>query len=365
MTEDTGRTFARRAVRVVSPAEAVELFDEREPGSVLVHYRGERRHPAGDSAQVSWFNDDGEGLIRCIDDAGLLVLPLRGNLRDDLAPVVAGIEDVPGPQRTSDLWTLVAALCSPDWFSITRALRLTYLSDVTVRASLNRLIDAGFIEARVPARKRVKLYRPCYDDPDVIAEFVAPHWQAWREGGGTAALKADQRYFVAEVPWRVLAKRLEGAAVWPTGVTYLEGGPQALDRPTVSAGGPQPIVDLYARVDRDGEFAGRLGSTLSMIQEPVMTGRLCLLRADHPVTAIHSFHAQYVSDRTPWPPGLAAMDAWNHADARVRQEARRVWRQWIESQLMAQEGGGLDGAADPGSGGPLPGRRQAHDEAGS
>ena len=77
---------------------------------------------------------------------------------------------------------------------------------------------------------------------------------------------------------------------------------------------------------------------LTLIQDPhiarIPISTICVLPDQHP--AIRLYERRQNSGLYPsgWPWGLAALDAIDHADARVRQAAEDAWRDWLDSQDM-------------------------------
>ena len=239
------------------------------------------------------------------------------------------------------MWAMLISLCSPDWFGIERLNQLTGISQVSLRGAMERLRDAGFLEIRQrPDDRRHLRYRPIFDDPNVLCEYMQVHWRAWRDGGGTPALKPVHTYFTTEEPWRLLGKRLAQRAIsaWPTGVTYLEGGPMALDTPTLAAAGGSPRIDLYCLQNNLELLHNLLNCTPLPVQHEDMTGRICALDENHPI-ALLALHRLQLSYATPLPWGLAALDAIDDADQRVAQEGRAWLRKWVEHQAIEQRKG--------------------------
>jgi len=333
---EAGPSRQRWTVRTLSPVEAAQ----RPPGgqAVLIHFAGKRRHPLGEQAQLSWYNDDGEGLIlHHGKDGSVIAMPLRGHQDVEHLPFAARREnDGRGPIRLVELWVLLTALCWPRTpLKIERFQMVTGVSLVSLRPAVRRLVDHGFLSRRRAQDGRTYLYRAVFETPEYLEEYVHYLWSAWRSGDGAAGFKAIRRYFYTQLPWRAMDTSSE-RAVWPTGLTFMEGGPKALDAPLVTGGTSNPTLDLYAIGKDIAEMGRALGLQLSRKREPDMQGSLCLIDADHPVARIYLARADY---GIRWPSGFAAMDALDHDDARVRQEARKLWRDWIINQRCEYEKG--------------------------
>jgi len=335
---ETGPSRRRWPVWTLSPVEAAQ----RPPDDhvVLIHFAGKQRHPLGEQAQISWYNDEGEGLILHHGNGiGVIAMPLRGHQEVEHLPFAARREnDGRGPIRLVELWVLLTALCWPRTpLKIERFQMITGVSLVSLRPAMRRLVDHGFLSRRRAQDGRTYLYRAVFETPEYLEEYVHYLWSAWRGGDGAAGFKAIRRYFYTQLPWRAMDTSSEPwRDVWPTGLTFMEGGPKALDAPLVTGGTSIPTLDLYAIGNDIAEVGQALGLQLSRKREPDMQGSLCLIDADHPVARIYLAREDY---GIRWPSGFAAMDAMDHDDARVRQEARKLWRDWISNQRREYEKG--------------------------
>lgn len=329
---------AEQRVRVI---EEAQLRGESLGVDVVIHYRGSRRHPHDEDAPISWFNDDGRGLLRMLDSQRSLLLPLRGVVRQEHEPMTrqGGSR---GPSRTSDLWAVVGALCLPSWFTIRDATQLTGFSANTLRPALSRLFDLGLVDMRPSTtNSRQWRYRPQLDDPLAVADFLRVNWSEWRQGGGTAEIKAHYRYFFPSLAWSLVGTRVmtKEVTAWPTGSTYLEGGPGAAPD-AVLAASRIPECEIYCTDTSLDAVAKRLGVTLSRSRDRGMTGRVCVLNAEHPIMRIYQARQQKAIYSPPWPLGLAALDALDHAEERVRMEAKSALKRWLANQVSEQRKGG-------------------------
>jgi len=59
---------------------------------------------------------------------------------------------------------------------------------------------------------------------------------------------------------------------------------------------------------------------------------MCVLPDDHPAIRLYERRRTSGISSMGWPWGLAALDALDHRDARVRQAAEDAWNEWITNQ---------------------------------
>lgn len=328
--DDSGGLVATASVTVFPAAAYVQEAASADGLAPLLHYPGAQKHPASDQAALSWVNDQGLGLLRLIEPGKrLLVLPLTGFLRQSHDPIPRRTGQR-GPSRSSDLWAVVAAWSLPAGFTTAELCDITGLSAVTVREALRRLKDLGLI-ADDP--RRPGFLMPCLGHGDILRTFLIERWSEWRRGTGTPQLRPDLRGFVAHQDWPLLHKRLAaaGIAAWPTGATALEGGPLTSQRAWLIPSGLEPEVHLIIAASSLADFARSAAVNLS--SDPRQgSSSLCVLAEDHPALRLIAHRTQRGFYQPAWPWGLAALDALEHRDARVRQAAEEALREWITNQ---------------------------------
>lgn len=305
--------------------EAADLGGLPTPATTLIRYPKSTTHPAGERAPISWVNQDGVGLLRLISSDQVIVLPLLGPRRSEHQPV-GDDHGARGPRRSADLWLAVAAWCHPDGFGPTELAALTGISKVTVHRWLGEAREIGIIDADPRARGGRYVVRASH--AELFGTFVQQRWKAWRDGTGHPGLRPDYRYFTASSEWRVLdgMVRKAGLMCFPSGVTVLEGAasPQAW----ISPGGLLPELFLYASASDCTRLENVAALAVRRARERDDDSTLCVLADDHPALRLHRWLA---SREVRWPYGLAALDAMEHHDARVRQAAKTAWRSWIDA----------------------------------
>jgi len=335
--DPAGRTVAHRRVRLVEATTylAAETSAGRDP--VVLHYIGNQRHPAGEQAALSWVNDEGRGLIRLLQDGGpILVLQLHGSLNQEHQPI-ARRTGSRGPSRSSDLWVVVVAWSLPAGFTASEIANITGISTVTVRDALVKLLAMGLVDHDP---RRASTYLPCIRRGEVLHTFLTERWSEWRLGTGTPSLRPIYRSFAAIQEWAVLHRRLQPTAIrcFPTGVTALEGGPDltqtAAQRAWLLPSGLDPEVHCYVVAEDAERFAETAQITLLPHDQANGTSSVCLLAADHPAMRLVAHRRAKGFYQPAWPWGLAALDAHEHADARVRQAADEALREWITNQSI-------------------------------
>jgi len=336
IADGEGRVVMTLPMTLRSPHEVLELEAAPARAPVLITYPGASKHPAGDVAPVSWLNEEGYGLLRVVNASkGILVMPLMGRVRLPHAPVLprGGRR---GPSRASDLWLIVSALSLPAGFTVPDLIAITGLTDRTVRPWLRSLVEAGLIAHDLqgassgPARR----YGFVASQRHLLDSLLQDRWREWRSGTGHPSLRPHYRPFIAQQDWKDIYRRLrqEKLVCFPSGITFLEGGPGCGPRSWISAGGSVPELFLYTTQDDVGVLASRLGISL-LADKPEATGvpisTLCVLPGDHPAIRLYRTRRNDAAYVHPWPWGIAALDAFDHEDARVRQAAREAWRQWL------------------------------------
>lgn len=311
---------------------------------IVLFYRGGLRHPAGVQADISWFNAEGQGLLRIIDSRRKrhLLLPLIGEKVSPDAPIEPR-QGVRGPSRSADLWLMATMLCLPrNRVSVLRLISTIGFSEMLVRRRLHDLADLGLI-ASAPSDdgERSQCFSAKLQEASAIARigtFMRERWVAWRSGTGTGPLRPKFAYFSTGTEWTGLQPRLTEAGIrcFPSGVTYLEHG-GAPYRRWLQPGGMRPELHVYV-VPADVErLAHMLGTAVS--NDPANgTSTLCILPPEHPAMRLHAYRTEnhYVPA---WPTGFAALDAIEHADPRVAEAADEAWRWWIDNQASEQSKG--------------------------
>ncbi|MBA2479165.1 MAG: hypothetical protein H0V44_00775 [Planctomycetes bacterium] len=300
---------------------------------MILHYAGNQRHPAGEQAALSWVNDEGRGLIRLLQDGGpILVLQLHGPLPQEHQPI-ARRTGSRGPSRSSDLWVVVVAWSLPAGFTASEIADITGISTVTVRDALVKLQAIGLVDHDP---RRASTYLPCIRRGEVLHTFLTERWSEWRLGTGTPSLRPIYRSFAAIQEWNLLYRRLQPTAIrcFPTGVTALEGGPDTAQRAWLLPSGLDPEVHCYVAAEDTERFAETAQITLLPPDRANGTSSVCLLAADHPAMRLVAHRRAKGFYQPAWPWGLAALDAYDHPDARVRQVADEALRGWITNQSI-------------------------------
>ena len=329
--DPAGQTVAHRRIRLVEATSflAADAATGRDP--VILHYTSSQRHPAGDQAALSWVNDEGQGLIRLVKDGGpVVVLQLQGLLRQEHQPI-ARRTGSRGPSRSSDLWVVVVAWSLPAGFTAGDIADITGISTVTVRDALQKLQAIGLVD-RDP--RRTSAYLPCLGRGDVLRTFLTERWGEWRHGTGTPNLRPTYHSFVAIQEWAALHRRLQPTSVicFPTGVTALEGGPDTAQKAWLLPAGLDPEIHCYVTEEDAERFAKAAQVNLLPHDRANGSSSVCILPADHPAMRLVAHRRAKGFYQPAWPWGLAALDACDHPDARVRQVADEALREWITNQ---------------------------------
>jgi hypothetical protein len=339
VTDGDGHVAAYAAMAVRSPDEVLNAGGGTRRAPILIRYSGAASHPAGDLAPVSWFNEVGHGLLRLVEPGKrFVVMPFVGRLRSPHAPV--GQRDGQrGPSRASDLWLVVAAWCLPAGFAVSDLVSITGLTELTVRTWLTSMLEAGFIcaDPQAGARQRAKRYVFVAAERTALEGFVQQRWQEWRSGTGHPSLRPSYRHFIAQHDWKEIHRilRSEKLLCFPSGITFLEGGPGCGPRSWILPGGSIPELFIYTSADDVPLLTGKLDITLLAERSSVSgvaVSTLCVLPPRHPALQLYRRRRESAIYANAWPWGIAALDAWDHEDARVRQAAREAWREWMENQ---------------------------------
>jgi hypothetical protein len=123
---------------------------------------------------------------------------------------------------------------------------------------------------------------------------------------------------------------------FPSGITVLEGGPGAGPKawlmPQTMPGVDEVFLytthsDLKRLVDLLGiSLVADVGDTSAAVST------ICVLPDEHPAIRLYERRRTSGVATYAWPWGLAALDALDHKDARVRHAAEDAWRDWIDNQ---------------------------------
>ncbi len=304
----------------------------------MIHYPGKAKHPAGEFAPVSWFNDEGIGMLRFAERSKrVIVLTLLGVLRPSHQPVALS-RRTRGPSRAADLWLTVAAWCLPAGFTIPDLLTTTAISENTVRGWLKGMVDAGLIanDPLLSATAKHHQYVFIASERKVLADFVRDQWREWRSATGHASLRPTYCRFIAQDQWRDIRSDVHNLC-FPSGITVLEGGPglgpKAWLLPAEQA---VPELFLYTTTRNLDLLTKALKSPMisGLLVPPDSASTICVLPDGHPAVRLVHRRQQNGSYAYHWPWGLAALDAIDHPDARVRQAATEAWESWITNQSI-------------------------------
>lgn len=327
--------------RVLSPESLFSETDADEKTLVVLRYPGKATHPAGDLAPVSWFNEAGRGLLRVVSPGRrLVILPLLGLQLSPHAPVAAS-RGTRGPSRASELWLTVAAWCLPGGFTIPELIDTTGLASLTVRSWVKHMETVGLVayDPVLSAIGNLRRFVLPADRRAALANLVIERWREWRSGTGHPSLRPDYRHFIAKGPWRTMQRAVKNldSPCFASGITVLEGGPgvgaKSWLMPPTSA--DQAEVFLYATTSGIERLVASCDLTLladaDVADQAIPVSTICVLPDAHP--AIRLYERRKNSDLYPsgWPWGLAALDALDHQDARVRQAAEDAWKDWLDN----------------------------------
>jgi hypothetical protein len=329
-----GALIISRDVVIRRPEEVLRRVAEGD-AELLIHFQGKSGHPAGDVAPVSWFNDAGRGLIRIVrPDRHLIILPLLGEMRLPHVPVKIGHRSR-GPSRASDLWITVAAWCLPRGFSVPELVDATGISTMTVRMWIKGMVAAGLIFHDQAQGSEGKLHRYALVDQGrgELATFVRERWAEWKSGTGHLMMRPRYVKVIISQSWRQVKSTLENSvpSCFPSGVTVLEGGPGVAPRAwLMPKEGLVQELFLYVAESELNILCSVLKCNVLAVpdDETSSTSTLCVLPDGHPVFTLRGLRRAH-GQAYPWPWGIAALDAIDHVDARVRQVAEEVLQEWI------------------------------------
>lgn len=320
------------------PAAASSFDPDRvvSPDVTLLRYPGEGRHPAGDYAPVSWYNDVGRGLIRIVQNHRILVLPLLGSQRPEHMPLKA--RGMRGPSRSADLWLCVAVWCLPLGFTVSELVTSTGISQLTVRKWIEMMIANGLMayDPLLSSMSREYRYRMIADQRKALENFVVENWREWKSGTGHPSLRPRYLSFVAQKEWRTLRPQVAKAqlGVFPSGITVLEGGVDVAPKAWLTGSSSIPELFLYCPQRSLEALTDLLGSPVLEKRPPeeVVASTICVLEDDHPALQLVDRRRTSQLYAYLWPWGLAALDALDHRDARVRSAAHQAWTEWVANQ---------------------------------
>jgi hypothetical protein len=326
---------------------------------VMLRYPGRATHPAAQAAPVSWFNDDGRGLIRVIDDEiGWVVLPLLGKRLPDHAPLWRD-RPAPGPLHSSDLWLLVAALCLEPPFASADLERMTGISRLTIRRWIRHWSERRIIEhggESLNSLVRTTHYRFAPGIGNVINAFMLEQWPMWRSGRGHPVFRPKIIRCVSSAPWETVAKVMKPSVgpCFATGLTVLERDHGDQGRRWIQTAQGLTSGEFHCYVTKEG-LSTLLALPMTVVEPgmfatgPIST--ICVVSQRHPAMRLHAqrIHANATNPREtnfiisspwdeglfprPWPYGIAALDAIDHPDRRVRDAAADAWRWWLHRRL--------------------------------
>lgn len=320
------------------PIDASSFNPDRTVGQevTILRYPGESRHPAGEYAPVSWYNDVGQGLLRVVQDHHILVLPLLGSQRPEHMPLKA--RGARGPSRSADLWLCVAVWCLPLGFTISELVTNTGISQLTVRKWVDMMIANGLVayDPLLSANSRERRYRMIADRRTALEKFIVENWREWKSGTGHPSLRPRYLSFVAQKGWRTLRPQVATAqlGVFPSGITVLEGGVDVAPKAWLTGSSSLPELFLYCPQRSLETLTELLGSPVLDERPPedVVASTICVLADDHPALQLVERRRLSQLYAYLWPWGLAALDALDHRDARVRGAAQQAWTEWVTNQ---------------------------------
>jgi hypothetical protein len=298
----------------------------------ILRYAGRATHPAGNQAPISWVNGDGRGLIRIVQPGSkVLLMPLVGIKKSPHDPIVPR-GGQRGPSRSSDLWLVVTAWCQPAGFTAGSLARTTGISAVTARHWVQEMLAAGFIAEDARSNDREYVLRG--SQSQAVESFVQERWREWRRAMGHSSLRPAYFYFSAQDGWSVVhdQARKQQVLCFASGITVLEGGPECGPKSWILPGGLLPEVFLYTSISERDRLVEASRLVLRKEREREDDSTLCVLPDDHPAIRLYQSRITSASGN-PWPWGIAALDAWDHRDPRVRQAARQAWQEWIENRM--------------------------------
>ena len=333
-SSEPGRGYVAffKETRPCGPSIPVRLVDITQGGAApheparLIRFPGSARHPAGAEAEVSWYNDHGEGWLRIIDATSMIVLPLTGWDLPDEALVVPS-HGKRGPPKSMDLWLAIAALLRPSGIDAKEAQLLTGINPFNVYDWLKRSAEAGLL-LRVPnGHGRSDQFIVPAPQVPILGEYIRNAWDDWRKGGVATRLRRKSRYFIASREWiEIEAVGKDGVAA--TGITWLEGH-NGRGQAHLSPEGNIPRLTFFCRESCLPEVASQGHFGMRAAPENEYDSEVTILADDHPLWHLID-RPRLPSELWPrLPDGLAVLDAtWDHSP-RVRDVATKVWSDWL------------------------------------
>jgi len=316
------------AFEVATPQQVLPTY-RKTP--LFYHYPGKARHPAGQEATVSWFNDDGEGCLRIIGADRLVLLPLTGW---DAPPAAAALPERNGhgPARSMDLWLAVAALLDPHEISAQRLAKTTEINQATVYEFLNQAANRR-LAVVTDHQGRGRRFRVTPDMVPVLGEFIRTSWLEWRAGLVTGRVAAHRTYFVTAMGWDALSDDARHPLI-PTGLSWLEGYGSGNPGARVSALGSVDRIQVLCRASDWAEHVlGTSQSRLRPERTRAYDSEVNVLSDDHPLWRIIE-HRKAGDFAVAWPGGMRALDALDDPEARVRDAAAAAWADWIQQHRI-------------------------------
>lgn len=299
----------------------------------ILLYPGQRQHPAGSAAGISWFNELGEGWLHIIQPNRVLVVPLQGW---EVAPEAAAIpsRNTKGPARSMDLWLAAAALLDPLHISSTMLQEATGINAFNAHDFVKRALQLGWLTPLPNWRGRGGRFLISPDRIPTVAEFVRASWDDWRSGRIRGRVACVQRYFVAAMGWEDFTQ-IAGADVVPTGVTWLEGNGGGRKRISPLGSIPRLQFLCTSAAWNTTLFAATQITPHSQRERPY-DSEVTVLPDEHPIWRLIR-HRQAADLSPPWPAGFRALDSMTDTEPRVREAAQAEWVDWVEQHRIRIE----------------------------
>ena len=313
------REMMMRCIPAGAEADHAAAFDDVDL-PVLVIYPRSRRHPMGAQAPVSWLNESGYGLIAIASKDMLMNVTVDGIVSD---VVVAVGERSRGRPNGSALWMAATSLALPINLTRRQLVDATGFSGFTADEWLAQAVSRGWL--KVSPSQRNRRFTATKPGLQALGEFVEAKWGEWRGGRHPDRQGPPmRRYFLARASlerYQELAVKAK-QRVDATGISVLE------QRGGLVQTSPVREVAFITTMAGLAEITAQSNVQLSETRETPGASEATLLDPGHPLLGI--VEQRCIAERDPWPLGLAALDAFDHPNARVAQLAKEQWRRWLD-----------------------------------